>query len=146
MLSRRMSGTDLMTHSKVILHPDPSRTVVRPFEPGDPELFANKECPRLQRIAQRILSLDEEGLCAELGRIRDSFSGRREDVERILRRRFDDTIGDLGVDGNGLSELRKLVIGGYFCEEFSFEAAALFNPSIVCSEPSATVPYPRSSR
>ena len=135
-----MSGTDLMTHSKVILHPNPCRTVVRPFEPGDPEPFANKDHPRPHRIAQRILSLDEEGLRAELGRIRDSFSGRKEEVERILRRRFDETIGDLGVDGNGLSELRKLVIGGYFCEEFSFEAAALFNPSIVLHHDQSGVP------
>ena len=135
-----MSGTDLMTHSQVILHPDPSRTVVRPFEPGDPEQFSGQGKPRLQRIAERILSLDEEGLRAEHGRIIDSFSGRQDDVERILLRRFDETIGELGVDGNGLNQLRKLVIGGYFCEEYSFESAALFNPSIVLHHDQSGVP------
>ena len=128
-----MSGTDLMTHSKVILHPDPSRTVVRPFEPGDPDGFAVKGESRLRRIAERILTLDEDGLKAELVRITDSFSSRQPDVEQILLRRFEETVGDLGIDGNGLSHLRRLVIGGYFCEEYSYEAAALFNPSIVPS-------------
>jgi len=135
-----MSGTDLMTHSKVILHPDPSRTVVRPFEPGDPDGFAVKGQSRLRRIAERILTLDEDGLKAELGRITDSFSSRQADVEQILLRRFEETVGDLGIDGNGLSHLRRLVIGGYFCEEYSFEAAALFNPSIVPSHDQSGLP------
>lgn len=128
-----MSGTDLMTHLPVILHPDPARTVVRPFEPGDPEGFAIASHSRPQRIAERILSLDEDNLRAELGRITDSFSSRQADVEQMLLKRFDETVGDLGIDGNGQSHLHKLVIGGYFCEEYSFEAAALFNPSIVPS-------------
>jgi predicted GH43/DUF377 family glycosyl hydrolase len=135
-----MRGTDLMTHSQVILHPNPCRTVVRPFEPGFPEAFAGTGKSRLQLIAERILSLDEENLRAELKRIMDSFSGRQDDVERILLRRFDETIGELGVDGNGLNRLRKLVIGGYFCEEYSFESAALFNPSIVLHHDQSGVP------
>jgi predicted GH43/DUF377 family glycosyl hydrolase len=135
-----MSGTDLMTHSKVILHPDPARTVVRPFEPGDPDGFAVEGRTRPQRIAERILSLDEENLRAELGRITDSFSSRQDDVEDILLRRFEEAVGELGIDGNGLSHLRKLVIGGYFCEEYSFEAAALFNPSIVPSHDQSGLP------
>ena len=135
-----MSGTDLMTHSKVILHPDPARTVVRPFEPGDPDGFAVQGHTRPQRIAERILSLDEEDLRAELGRITDSFSSRQDDVEDILLRRFEEAVGGLGIDGNGLSHLRKLVIGGYFCEEYSFEAAALFNPSIVPSHDQSGLP------
>jgi predicted GH43/DUF377 family glycosyl hydrolase len=127
-----MSGTDLVTHSRVILHPNPCRTVVRPFQPQDPEGFAVDGQPRPQRIAKRILSLDEKHLEAERGRIAASFSGRQDDIEKILERRFKEEVGELGIpDGNGLSRLRKLVIGGYFCEEFSFEAAALFNPSIV---------------
>ena len=129
-----MSGTDLMIHSKVILHPDPSRTVVRPFQPGDPEGFAVEGQPRPHRIAERILSLDEVGLKAELDRIMASFSGRQDDIEEILQRRFEEEVSALDIpNGNGLTHLRKLVIGGYFCEEFSFEAAALFNPSIVPS-------------
>lgn len=129
-----MSGTDLVTHSKVILHPNSCRTVVRPFQPGDVNGFEVPGQPRPHRIADRILSLDEAQLTAELDRITASFSGRQDDVEAILERRFDEEVGGLGItNGNGLSHLRKLVIGGYFCEEFSFESAALFNPSVVPS-------------
>jgi predicted GH43/DUF377 family glycosyl hydrolase len=135
-----MRGTDLMTHSQVVLHPNPCRTVVRPFEPAFPDAFAGTGKSRLQLIAERILSLDEQHLRAELKRIMESFSGRQDDVERILLRRFDETIGELGVDGNGLNHLRKLVIGGYFCEEYSFESAALFNPSIVLHHDQSGVP------
>jgi len=129
-----MRGTDLMTHSKVILHPDPRRTVVRPFEPGDPDGYAVDGQPRPHRIAERILSLDEEQLKAEFDRITASFTGRQDDVEKILERRFEEEVSALHIpNGNGLTHLRKLVIGGYFCEEFSFESTALFNPSIVLS-------------
>jgi len=125
-----MRGTDLMTHSKVILHPNPCRTVVRPFEPADPDGFVDTEKARPQRIAERILALDERALNEELERIMASFGGGREDVERALLRRFEE-MEEKGLKNGSTSRLQQLVIGGYFCEEFSFEAAALFNPSIV---------------
>jgi predicted GH43/DUF377 family glycosyl hydrolase len=134
-----LSGTDLMTHSKVILHPDPSRTVVRPFEPGDPDGYGTEGHPRAERIARRVLTLDEAGLEAEFERIRASFSSRQDDVESILMLRFDQVDG-LGIDVNAITHLQKLVIGGYFCEEYSFEAAALFNPSIVRHHDQSGVP------
>lgn len=127
-----MSGTDLMTHLQVILHPDPSRTVVRPFEPGDPDGYSTEGHPRAERIAQRILGLNQAQLEEELGRITDSFANRGTDSERVLMRRFEEVQG-LGLDRDTVSPLQAQVIGGYFCEEYSFEAAALFNPSIVLS-------------
>lgn len=134
-----MSGTDLMTHSKVILHPDPSRTVVRPFEPGDPDGYAVKGHSRAERIAKRVLTLDEVALKEEYKRITDSFSSRLDDVEGMLMLRFEH-VERLGVDPSGMSKLQKLVIGGYFSEEYSFEAAALFNPSIVRHHDQSGVP------
>ena len=35
------------------------------------------------------------------------------------------------ITASAVSDARALLIGAYFCEEYSFEAAALFNPSIV---------------
>ena len=125
-----MSGTDLMTHSQVILYPDPSRTVVRPFEPTDPEGYQNEKESRLHRIAMRILALDEQQLNQELGRIMDSFQGHQGDVEKLLLRRFEEMDKD-GQHRDSVTRLQKLVIAGYFSEEYSFEAAALFNPSVV---------------
>jgi predicted GH43/DUF377 family glycosyl hydrolase len=135
-----MSGTDLMTHLQVILHPDPSRTVVRPFEPGDPDGYAVDGHPRAARIAQRILTLNEQQLDEELERITDSFANRdREDAKSALMRRFED-MQNLGIDRAKLSRKQLFVIAGYFSEEYSFEAAALFNPSIVLSHDQSGLP------
>ncbi|WP_420142315.1 glycoside hydrolase family 130 protein [Sphingomonas sp.] len=128
-----------MTHLDVILRSDPSRTVVRPFEPGDPEGFVDPDRPRAARIAERIMTLDEDGLDAELNRIKGSFSAPSERLRQYLLDRLNEIPG-LGVDRAALSEKQALVIGGYFCEEYSFEAAALFNPSVVLWPDQSGVP------
>ncbi|HKX22428.1 MAG TPA: glycoside hydrolase family 130 protein [Rhizorhapis sp.] len=125
-----MIGQDILTYSSVILRPDPSRTVIRPFEPGDPPAFADKNHPRAQRIADRILGLSDAELEAELREVTVSLDDRHRDVEQSLLRRFHDVNGLL-IDRCSVSRGQSLLIGAYFSEEFSFEAAALFNPSIV---------------
>ena len=57
-----MPGTDIMTHSALILRPDPARTVIRPFDLEDPAPFIVKDHSRAQRIVDRILSLEEDEL------------------------------------------------------------------------------------
>ena len=126
---REWDDADIMTHSDLVLRPDPSRTVIRPFMPGDPPCY-DKAHPRVQRITDRILGLGQaqldrcvEGLTLVLG---DRHTG----LEELLLRRFDE-IGSLLVDSAPATHEQKLVIGAYFSEEYSFEAAALFNPSIL---------------
>lgn len=41
------------------------------------------------------------------------------------------SIGAAGQAVTGLSRSQKLLIGAYFCQEYAYEAAALFNPSAV---------------
>jgi len=65
-----------------------------------------------------------------LGRVRDEFSDRQLNIDEFLRRRFDDVSPYL-LDGQKLSDERKLLLGGYFTHEYSLESAALFNPSMV---------------
>jgi predicted GH43/DUF377 family glycosyl hydrolase len=55
---------------------------------------------------------------------------RHRGLEDLLLRRFDE-IGSQLAGGNSASREQRLVIGAYFSEEYSYEAAALFNPSIV---------------
>ena len=134
-----MSGTDIMTHSKLILHPDPSRTILRPFDPVAPTSFVVKDHPRAQRIADRILALDEERLGRELDRIILDLSERHRDLEEVLLRRFTEVNG-VTIDCNAIRRDQAIVIGAYFCEEYSFEAAALFNPSIVLHPDQSEMP------
>ena len=120
---------DIVKHSSVVLRPDPARTVIRPFEAGDPAAFAVPGHARAQRIVDRVLALDEAALKAERIEIMASLNDRHRDVEATLLRRFADVDG-LTSDRDALSHEQSLVIGAYFSEEYSFEAAALFNPSI----------------
>ncbi|QNA82972.1 glycosidase [Sphingomonas sp. So64.6b] len=125
-----MAGTDIMTHSALILRPDPSRTVIRPFSLEDPAPFIVKDHPRAERIIARVMSLDDDELRTELDRVVTSLSERHRDVEETLLRRFAE-IDALTAEEEKLDRDRSLLIGAYFSEEYSFESAALFNPSII---------------
>jgi predicted GH43/DUF377 family glycosyl hydrolase len=125
----RWNDADIMTHSDLVLRPDASRTVIRPFMPGSPPGY-DKGPSRLQRVADRVLALDQGQLasCVEVA-VR-ALGDRHRGLENLLLGRFDEIASQLtGIDSATREE--KLVIGAYFSEEYSYEAAALFNPSIV---------------
>ena len=130
---------DVMKHLPLILRPDPSRTVVRPFSPEYPGAFATPGKSRAQVIVDRILSLDEAEVTAERRTIIGSLDERHRDVDELLMRRFE-TMDGLTVDRSTLRRDQALLIGAYFSEEYSFEAAALFNPSIVVHPDQGEVP------
>ena len=134
-----MPGTDIMTHSALILRPDPARTVIRPFDLEDPAPFIVKDHSRAQRIVDRILSLEEDELGFELERVLTSLGERHRDVEDVLLHRFAEVQG-LTIDREATSRDHALLIGAYFSEEYSFESAALFNPSIVLHSDQSGLP------
>lgn len=126
-----MPTGDIMTHLPIMLRPDPARVVIKPFVPAeDPPGYVIKDRPRAQRIADRVLALDAVSLAQELHRVTESLASRYRDATRILLRRFHDVNG-LVIDHCAVSHDQALLIGAYFSEEYAFEAAALFNPSIV---------------
>jgi len=120
----------LFKHSKVHLRPDPSRTVIRPFAPEYPEPFRNDDHPRARNIVEHVLALDEKTLAAKYELMEETLDGRHRDLEGTLLRRYEEIAERLPVCAQA-SDQGKLVIGAYFSEEYSFEAAALFNPSMV---------------
>ena len=121
---------ELLTSTAVMLRPDPSRTVVRPFSPEYPAPFADPAHPRAQKIIDRILSLDEAAVAEERRNVIRSLDERHRDVDEMLMRRFGE-ITNVTLDRDAVRRDQALLIGAYFCEEYSYEAAALFNPSIV---------------
>ena len=126
-----MTTDDIMFHTPVVLHPDPSRVVIRPFIPAeDPPAFATGHAPRAQRIADRVLGLTEAETHLELARVIESLTERHHDINHVLMRRFHEVHGLL-IARCSTTEPQMLLIGAYFSEEYAFEAAALFNPSIV---------------
>lgn len=112
-----------------VLRPDPSRTVVRPFEPGYPKGF-DAGTSRTQETVDLIVALDEAELARQLEGVTLSLDENHRDVDAMLLRRFDEIAGRIeGVDRINAEQRR--LIGAYCSEEYAYEAAALFNPSVV---------------
>ncbi len=105
-----------------ILKPDPSRVLLRPFSPGDSR--------RIARIIDRIMELPEDRVGVLLDEISVEFSARHQHIRKLFLERFEQVRDLMSTDGE-VSEQRRLLIGSYFLAEYSLEAAALFNPSMV---------------
>jgi predicted GH43/DUF377 family glycosyl hydrolase len=120
---------DVMMHLPVLLKPDPKRTVIRPFVPADPPGFEIPGHPRAQRITDHVLSLNPVRFERALKRVIHQLSTRHRNVEALLARRFEEVCPL--IDHEKVTSEQALLIGAYFSAEYSFEAAALFNPSVV---------------
>ena len=135
-----MSHDDLMIHLPILLRADPSRVVIRSFVPADdPAAFSPRPRPRAQRIVDRVLTLNDAELRAELDQVSANLAARQRDVQDVFQRRFHEVNGLL-IDHCSVKNEQALLIGAYFSEEYAFEAAALFNPSIVAHPDQAGVP------
>jgi predicted GH43/DUF377 family glycosyl hydrolase len=106
----------------VILRPDASRVFFRPFD------LKNKG--RTARIVERVTSLDPASAEREARIMLEHFASRHQRLERFLLKRFDE-VKEHTDCSDCLSEAQRMLIGGYFTLEYSLEAAALFNPSVV---------------
>jgi predicted GH43/DUF377 family glycosyl hydrolase len=134
-----MPDSDFVTHLPILLKPDPGRVVIRPFIPADyPPAFAS-DGSRAQGIADRVLALDDAAIKKELNSVVASLSEHHRDVDRVLLRRYHEVRG-LMINPRVLSTDQAHLIGAYFSEEYAFEAAALFNPSIVPHPDQTSVP------
>lgn len=123
------SSVEGVIHSQVELHPDPGRTIVRPFLPADPDGYSQQR-PRPQRIVDRALSLGEAQVEMGVERLLRLAENRPRNFAAYLLDRFDDLNGK-EFEHCSVSDARKKLIAAYFCAEYSYEAAALFNPSII---------------
>ncbi len=117
-----------LRHLDVTLRPDPRRTVIRPFLPSDPDAFVIQGHPRAERIIARVLAIDSDELHTELDRVQQSLDQRHRDVAAMLERRYD-SVASMVPAGADPSPEQRTLIGAYLSAEYSFEAAALINPS-----------------
>ena len=128
-----------MTSLGPLLKPQPERVVLRPFVPAENGDGAMHDRPRVGRIFDRVLGLGEAELKRELERVLASLNGRHRDVERVLERRYCDLVEPYAL-GATVTPWQRLLAGAYLTEEYSFEAAALFNPSVVAHPDQTGVP------
>ena len=125
-----MIASEVFSKLDVQLKPDPSRTVIRPFSFGYPSAFEGKGPTRAQEVAARVMALDHAMRQRMLCLLQEAMAPRHRNVDAVFLRRFDEVKGDLG-DVAIEERCDKVLIGAYFSQEYAFESAALFNPSIV---------------
>ena len=113
------------------LRPDPTRVVVRPFKPAtEPRDLNPTDKVRANHIVGRVLRLDAEAAAQQLSDVLDNFEGRHRNLIDIFDTRAQEMEGALEPHAE-LNKTQRRLIGAYFLNEYSFEASALFNPSIV---------------
>lgn len=116
----------LQVHRKqVYFTPDSTRVLARYFYLG---------VQRTERIVRRVLAMDRAIQEATLKQLLRNFSKRHRSIIDIWERNFRRTIDymqDSSLTDRDYGGIEKLLIGAYFTREYSVEAAAFFNPSVI---------------
>ena len=90
---------------------------------------------RAEGLIQRVADLSEEEVDLHLRQILRDFAARHRNITEVFERHFVEVMRRLGEGSRfhtiNFTTKRKLLIGGYFTHEYSIEAAAFFNPSLV---------------
>jgi len=104
---------------------------VRPFRPTtEPRDFNPTDKTRANHIVERVLALDPETATHQLTDVLDNFQGRHRDLLATFEERADEM--EIAFTPHAIfTKAQRQLVGAYFLHEYSFEASALFNPSIV---------------
>lgn len=120
-----------LNRQTLYLRPDPARVVVRPFKPAiEPRDLNPTDKTRANHIVDRVLGLDPDAAAQQLREVLENFEGRHKNLLSIFDARASE-MEEAFAPHAVLSTTQRRLIGAYFLNEYSFEASALFNPSIV---------------
>ncbi len=135
-----MSQIAFLNRQALFLRPDPTRVVVRPFKPAtEPRDLKPTDKTRANHIVDRVLGLDIEVAKQQLAEVLENFEGRHRNLLATFEKRAYEMEEAFAPHITFTKEQRQLV-GAYFMHEYSFEASALFNPSIVAHADQSGVP------
>lgn len=126
-----MPASVFLNRQPLYLRPDPARVVVRPFKPAtEPRDLNPTDKKRADHIVDRVLGLDAETTASLLEDVLLNFDGRHRNLLATFEARADEM--EEAFSGHAdFSRAQRQLVGAYFLHEYSFEASALFNPSIV---------------
>jgi predicted GH43/DUF377 family glycosyl hydrolase len=111
------------------LKADPGRVVVRPFHLS--WQASGLASGRANKLVQDIMDMSPSAVDRALKDVFHDFDQRHWQIKRVFETRFDEVIASVGMQASRFDQARRLLVGAYFCHEYSFAAAALMNPSIV---------------
>lgn len=102
--------------------PDNSRVIIKPYVPCSED--------RIKNIIMRVLSMPEENVKQVLDRVVINFSMRHKNIWSAFECNFNKIKKYIPISTQ-ISNERRALLGAYFSCEYSIQAAAFFNPSIV---------------
>ncbi len=109
----------------VVFYPDPRRTIARFYYTSDQNAL---------ELLQQVLRMSPADIYSELHQVLRDFATRHRRITQVFETSFNNIchlFNHLNINPNSLTQETKLLIGSYFTHEYSIEAAAYFNPSIV---------------
>jgi predicted GH43/DUF377 family glycosyl hydrolase len=122
--------------SDVRFLPDSRRVITKPFSPGG-DIDADGRS-RAQRIVARVQTMPESVVVSTLAGAQRRYGARHVDLSSVLETNFA-AVAHHVERRDELSAERRMLIGAYFTHEYSIEAAALTNPSIVLAPDQASL-------
>jgi len=126
-----LSVTTFLNRHALYLRPDPARVIVRPFKPAtEPRDLNPTDKTRANHIVDRVLGLNSDEAAAQLADVLENFEGRHRNLLATFESRAAE-MEDALSPHTSFTQIQRQLLGAYFLHEYSFEAAALFNPSIV---------------
>ncbi len=126
-----MSPSRFVNRQSLSLRPDAARVLVRPFKPAtEPRNLNTTDKLRANHIVDRVIRLDEDAAAQQLMEVLENFDGRHRNLLTIFEARAEEMEAAFAPHAK-LNITQRRLIGAYFLNEYSFEASALFNPSIV---------------
>lgn len=135
-----MSEIQFSEQPVLCLRADPTKVIIRPFKLAtEPRDLNPTDKTRVDHIIERVLALDLEVAAEQLADVLENFQGRHRNFLKLLAARAAE-IDRTFADNADLNKIQRELIGAYFLHEFSFEAAALFNPSIVLHPDQSSAP------
>lgn len=112
--------------------PDYSRVIIKPHIPAAED--------RIRNIIGRVLNLSEEKVKQILDRVIANFSNRHKNVWDAFETNYNEVKRYIPQNNIQMSDNRRALLGAYFSSEYSIQAAAFFNPSIVAHPDQNRVP------
>ncbi|BEL12220.1 glycoside hydrolase family 130 protein [Actinoplanes sichuanensis] len=125
-MTATVNTTDITRHN-ITMAPDGRRVVIKLFVPGED---AHAIHNRASSLIERILQLDEGDINTLLDDVLNRFAGRHHDILGVFQHHYE-VVQHRVPNEIELSPAARTLIGAYFSHEFSVEAAALCNPSMV---------------
>ncbi len=114
-----------VTRKDILFEADASRVIAR-------FMYSSEE--RSIELIKRLMALTDKQQQEILTQVLRDFSIRHRSVSRIFEKNFSriaHLFAGMGIDAHTITPTLKKLIGAYFTMEYSVEAAAFFNPSIV---------------